>query len=151
MSVRKRGPAQALLEDTDVDIGTIRLGQSYARVVGIQARNWSAAAKASAGTDAAVKIKLTDADGQVFYLDASDRDYKTATVWLWLRPDPTVTGLSYLAVDGTGAASAADSAGTIPIIASPVTVNVTNGSTATDYFEVYLYVETDDGAQRSTI
>ncbi len=141
MAYRRKGPAAALTAASPQTLGTISLGAPYARVVGIIARNWASSAKAAAGTDSAIKISLTDANGMIFYLDASDRDYKTATVFLMLRPDDTLTGLTYAVVDSTGAAATADES--FPIVASPVTVKATNGGTATDYMEVYLIVESE--------
>ena len=96
--------------------------------------------KAGAGTDALIKVKLTDASGKVFYLDAADRDYKTAAVHVFFNGDDTATGLSYVPTDATGAAASAGS-GVEVVVASPITIEVQNAGTATDYFEVSLFVE----------
>lgn len=141
MAYRRRGPAAGLVADSDHDIGTIYLGAAYAKVLGFTARNWASAAKAGAGTDTAAKVKLTDANGVIFYLDAADDDYATASVTKFIRADDTLTGLGFEVVDATGAALAG--AGENLVVASPVTVTVLNGGTATDYFELYLFV--DDG------
>lgn len=143
MTIHRRGPAAAVLAADPTTVGTVYLGSKYAKVLGFQVRNWASSAKAGAGTDATLRVKLTDNNGQIFYLDAADKDYKTAAVWRWIRSDDTVTGLSYVPGDATGAAVPADSAIT-PIVASPVTVVVTGATTATDYFEIYLYVDTAD-------
>lgn len=134
---------EGLVADTDHDLGVVRLGSRFARVHGIRARNWASAAKGGAGTDTLMKIKLTDANGDVFYLDAADRDYATAEVTLAIGGgDDTATGLGITPVDATGAAASAG-AGIIPVIESPVTVTVLNGATATDYFVVQLIVESN--------
>lgn len=140
MTVHRRGPAAAVTAASPQTLGDVYLGTKYARVMGFQARNWASSAKAGAGTDAAAKISLTDANGMIFYLDASDRDYKTGNVFAFIRYDDTITGLSQIYVDATGAAVAADTE-QFPVVKSPVTVKVTNATTVTDYFEVYLFVE----------
>lgn len=145
MAYRKRGPAAGLVADTDHDIGTIYLGAAYARVVGFQARNYASSAKAAAGTDVLAKVKLTDADGIVFYLDAADRDYATALKNYYIEQDDTITGLGVVVVDSTGAAVAAGQQVEHFVVKSPVTVTVLNGATATDYFEAYLFVDDGNG------
>lgn len=135
---------------TPQSLGDIYLGTKYARVTGFQARNWASSAKAGGGTSTTQKLKLTDANGMIFYLDASDRDYKTANVFAFIRYDDTITGLSQIYVDATGAAVAADTE-QFPVVKSPVTASVLNGEVATDYFEVYLFVEAgDEPVLRST-
>lgn len=132
---------EGLVADADHDLGTVRLGARYGRVHGIRARNWASSAKAGAGTDTLMKIKLTDANGDVFYLDAADRDYATAEITLAIGGgDDTATGLGVTPVDATGAAASAG-AGIVPVVESPITVTVLNGATATDYFQVELLVE----------
>jgi hypothetical protein len=148
MAFKKRGPAAALVADADHDIGTIYLGAAYARVVGFQARNYASSAKAAAGTDVAAKVRLTDADGIVFYLDAADRDYATALKNYFIEQDDTITGLGTVVVDSTGAAVAAGQQVENVIVKSPVTVAVVNGGTATDYFELYLFVDVGEEATR---
>lgn len=152
MGLRKTATVSALLADADVDIGTVYLGNTVARVVGFWARNFASAAEAAegiggtGGTDTAVRVKLVDADGTIFYLDAADKDY-TAGSKRHIELDDTVTDLTVLAVDATGAAAAA-AAVQAPIARSPVTISVINGGTATDYFSIYLIV--DDASDRST-
>ena len=141
MGIRKRIVA-GLVADADHDIGVVGLGSKYGRVVRIDARNYASSAKAGAGTDTAQKLKLTDATGAVFFLDAADRDYATAKVKLAPVLDDTATGLGILGVDGTGAVRAAGEAGQPPVVQGPVTVTVLNGGTPTDYFEAELFVET---------
>src|SRR5436189_124234 len=103
MALKKRGPAAAVTASTtQVLAPTISLGAAYGCVRGIQARNWASSAKAAAGTDALMKIQLADADGVVFYLDASDRDYKTARVDLVIGQDDTAVGLGVTPVDANG-------------------------------------------------
>lgn len=140
MAFKKTSAVAALTSAATTVLGTIALGAAYGVVKGIEARNWASSAKAGAGTDSAIKIKLTDADSKVFYLDASDRDYKTAQVTLWLNQDDTATGITGIPVDATGAAASAG-AGVEVVVKSPVTVEVQNAGTATDYFEASLYVE----------
>lgn len=140
MAFKKKGPAAAVTSAATTVLGTIALGSAYGRVHGIIARNWASSAKAGAGTDVLEKIKLTDANNDVFYLDAADRDYATAEVTLAIGADDTSTGLGVTAVDATGAAASAG-AGLNPVVKSPITVEVQNAGTATDYFEVYLLVE----------
>lgn len=144
MAYRRVGPAAALTAASPQTLGTINLGAGYARVLGFQARNWASSAKASAGTDAAITVKLVDANGQIGYLDAADRDYKSQNTFVWFAPDDTVTGLTgTVFADNTGAATGATSGNVTQLFASPVTVSVLNGGTATDYFELYLFVEYD--------
>lgn len=147
MSFLRRGPAQGLVADSDHAIGSIYLGAKYAKVLGFTARNYASSAKASGGTDTAQKVKLTDANGIIFYLDAADDDY-TAGVTKFFRIDDTLTGLGLEVVDGTGAALAA--AGENVVMTSPVTVTILNGATATDYFELYLYVDIGQGGSISS-
>jgi hypothetical protein len=136
----KRRRIEGLLSSATATLGDVGLGAAYGRVFGIVARNWASSAKAGAGTDTAVKIKLQDGNGDIFYLDASDRDYATAEVTLNIMPDDTATGLGVTPVDATGAAATAGG-GVNPIVKSPVTVIVLNGGTATDFMTVDLLVE----------
>lgn len=140
MAFRKVGPAAAVTTAATTVLGTIALGAAYGRVHGFVARNWASSAKAGAGTDALEKVKLTDADGIVVFLDAADRDYKTAAVNVAFAQDDTSTGLSVTSTDATGAAATAG-AGNQWVAKSPITVEVQNAGTATDYFELSLLVE----------
>lgn len=138
MTIKKRTVA---FLTTDADQGsTVGLGAKYGRLLAIRARNWASSAKAGAGTDSAIKIRITDNNGDIVYLDASDRDYKTAQVTLYPSADDTASGVDTLAVDQTGATATAG-AGAPVIMESPVTVEAVNGGTTTDYFEVELLVE----------
>lgn len=152
MAFRKTSAAAAVTSAATTVLGTIELGAPYALVLGFDAANWASSAKAAEGTDAAEKVKLTDADGYVLYLDAADRDYgatsgptpSTNGTRTIITPDETTTGLSHRHLDATGTALAADAgAGTAGVLArSPVTAEVQNAGTATDYFEVALLVQT---------
>lgn len=139
MTISRRTSA-GLLSADPVSFTAVGLGTKYAKLLAIRARNYASSAKLAAGTDSAVKIKITDANSDVVYLDASDRDYKTAEVTLNVSQDDTATGLGVTPVDATGAAVTAG-AGTPIIMQSPVTVTIINGTTATDYMEVQLLVE----------
>ena len=139
----KRRRVEGLIAANPQDFTAVGLGAKYARLVGIRARNWASSAKAGAGTDTAVKIRLTDNNGDVVFLDAADRDYATAEVTLQVNGvDDTTTGLGVTGVDATGAAiGASEGAAGGPIMESPVTVRIVNGTTATDYMTVDLMVE----------
>jgi hypothetical protein len=94
------------------------------------------------GTDTAVRIKMTDADSRVFYLDAADKDYKTAAINRHLVYDDTLTGLTPQLLDATGAAATATAAGSLPIVKSPITVELSNGGTAADVLSLDIYYRT---------
>jgi len=140
MTLKKRTTAAVTLTASQI-LPTLGLGAKYARIVEIVARNWASSAKAAGGTDALMKIQIVDARGVVVYLDAADRDYKTATVTLIPAEDDTATGLTSLKVDSTGAVRAAAEATTGIIAQGPVVITALNGATVTDYFEVSLTVE----------
>ena len=143
MAFRKTAAVAAVTTAATTVLGTVSLGAPYGRVLGFIARNWASSAKAAAGIDALEKVKLTDAGGVVVFLDAADRDYKTAAVELLIEYDDVNTGLGILPVTGTGAAYVATEGNSIapPVVQSPISVEVQNAATATDYFEVYLLVE----------
>lgn len=149
MAIKKTSSAAAVTTAATTTLGTIALGAAYGRVLGFQAANWASAAKAAEGTDAANKVQLTDAEGRVFYLDASDRDYgatsgpspSTGGTYIFFGQDETATGLTDLHVDATGAALSSQAGLKGAVVKSPVTVTVVNTGTATDYFEVSLFVE----------
>jgi hypothetical protein len=128
---------EVLTATTPLTVGKIRLGAKYGELLRIYARNFASSAKAAAGTDTAQRIKLTDGNANVVYLDAADRDYATAQVILAPSIDDTATGLGVTAVDATGAAATAG-AGAPIIMQDPVTVTVVNAGTATDYLQVKL-------------
>ena len=148
MTILKRH-VEGLTSASPVAIGTVGLGSNqvgsfagakYGKLVGIIARNYASSAKSGAGTDTAGRIKITDAASKVVYLDAADRDYATAEVFLLPSQDDTATGLDVTPVDATGAAATAG-AGAPIIMKSPVTVTAVNFGTATDYLSVDLLVE----------
>lgn len=145
--VNPRRRIEGLVLDADHDLGNVAdeqtvklgLGSKFAELLEIRARNWASAAKAAAGTDVLQRIRITDNNADVKYLDAADRDYATAEVTLAPVLDDTATGLGVLGVDATGAVRAAGSGGKI-ILESPVLVAVVNGGTATDFFTCDLIV-----------
>lgn len=140
MAFRKTAAAAAVTASATTTVGTISFGAPFGVVKGARVRNWASSAKAGAGTDTAQKLKLTDAAGVIFYLDAADRDYATAQVDLvFAGQDDTATGLGTTSVDATGAAATAAAKGEF-VAQSPVTVTVLDAGTATDYFEVSLLV-----------
>lgn len=141
MAIRKTAAVAAVTASTTQALPTVALGAPYGRVLGFTARNWASSAKAAAGTDALMEVKIADADGRVLFLDAADRDYKTAAVNIFFQQDETATGLSDLKTDATGAALSSQGSSVGAIAKSPVTITALNGATATDYFEVFLYVE----------
>lgn len=149
MFIKKK--VEGLISDgTSTNIGTItfansagkygRKGTKFGRVHGVVARNWASSAKAAAGADTSIKLKLTDGNSDVFYLEASARDWAGAEVTLAISLDDTATGLGVTNVDGTGAAATAG-AGNVPVVQSPITVAVLGGGTATDWFECALLIE----------
>lgn len=132
-----------LVESTDDSLGTVGLGAKYGRVYGFRARNWASSAKAAAGSDNAQKVRLTDANSDIFFLDAIDRNYATAEVTLLIGYDDLNTGLGITPVTAIGSAWAATEGQSLgpPVVQSPITVEIVNGGTATDYFELSLLVE----------
>jgi hypothetical protein len=139
MTIKKR-TAEGLVSANPVSFTAVGLGAKYGKLVAIRSRNWASSAKGGAGTDTAVKIKITDNNSDVVYLDASDRDYATAEITLNPTQDDTATGLGVTPVDATGAAATAG-AGAPIIMESPVTVAILNGTTTTDFMTVDLFVE----------
>lgn len=115
--------------------GTLDLGVDYAQIIGISAL--------TVGTDAATRVSVTDADSNVVFLDAADRDYDTARVNLLPNVDDTTTGLSFVPRDATGAAIGAGKAGGMPIaiVKNPLTVALINGGTAGDTANIKFYYE----------
>jgi hypothetical protein len=141
MTIKKRTTA-GLLTSATTTLPTLGLGAKFGRLVAIRARNYASSAKLAAGADVLVKLKITDNNSDVVFLDAADKDYATAELTLYPIVDDTVTGLGIAAVDATGAAAAAgESAGVGIVLESPVTVQVLNGATVTDYFECQLIVD----------
>ncbi len=152
MAFKFRGPATGLtaLGTTDV-LTTVSLGAAYGRVFGFQCANWASSAKAAEGTDTAQKVKLADATGRIVFLDAADRDYGATSgptgsaassgTTIMFGQDETVTGIGDIHTDATGAALSSQAGLKGALCKSPVTVSILNGGTATDYVEVYLYVE----------
>ena len=122
------------LTTTSADVSTtVALGAAYGRVHAFDIL--------STGTDTAIRLKLTDADAKVFYLDAADKDYDTARIHTVISDDDTRTGLTYTPRDATGAAVTATFTQPVPVVKSPITVSIINGGTVTDTVDVNLYVE----------
>jgi len=95
----------------------------------------------STGTDATMKLSLTDADGRIFYLDAADKDYDTAAVITPLLSDDVVTGLSMQAFDSVGIVVAAAQSSPMPVVKGPIAVSIVNGGTAGDVIDFTLDYE----------
>lgn len=142
---RRRVEATLSTNPTTTQFAKLGLGSKYAKLVAIRARSWASSAKAAAGIDALMKIRITDNNGQVVFLDAADRDYKTAEITLLPAQDdaqPVAGATSPLAVDATGTVFAAATQGPVGIIMeSPVQVVIENCATATDFMTVDLIVE----------
>lgn len=138
MTIKKRH-VEGLVSADPVSLTAVGLGASYGRILGFNARNYASSAKASGGTDTSIKVKITDGDSRVVYLEASARDYTTEKA-VRFAADDTSTGLDPLVVDATGAAITAGG-GQGVIAKSPVTVALVGGGTATDYFSIDLLVE----------
>ena len=108
--------------------GTLNLRSTWCRPIGFHIL--------SVGTDATERLRLTDGDSRVFYLDAADKDYDTAQINTLILNDDTTTGLSVVAQDSVGAAVSAGQAGGRPVIKNPIEVAVINGGTAGDVITV---------------
>lgn len=124
--------------------GTLNLRSDYARVVGFKAL--------LTGTDTAVRVRITDADSRIVYLDAADKDYKTAAIHRLIGWDNTTTGLTTVPTDATGAAATAEYSVFSPIVRNPLEIAVVNGGTAGDVIVVDLdYESLDIGKVSSTL
>lgn len=139
MAIKKR-TVNFLLATATAAADPVSIGSKYGFLRSIRARNWASSAKAGAGADTAIRLKITDANSDVVYLDAADRDYAGAEVTLSPSQDDTATGLGVTPVDATGAPATAG-AGNPIFMQGPVTVSVVNAGTATDYLTVDLFVE----------
>jgi hypothetical protein len=148
MTFRRRR-VEGLTTSASFTLGTVGGGPGtggYATLRGISARNWASSAKAAAGTDAAGKLEVDDADGYVIFLDAADRDYKTAQVRLNTVTDDTRTGLEAITtfVDMTGAPLTFAANAFLPqpmVFKLPFTVKAINFGTVTDFLTVDLLLE----------
>ncbi len=83
--------------------------------------------------DTSTRVKITDADSRVVYLDAADANYTTGLDRA-IALDDTVTGLSIAALSDSTGAAATISGGQGITVRSPLTVdwsNGTSGDTAT--------------------
>jgi len=139
MTYKKRTIA-GLTTASPATLGTVGLGAKYGVIKALRVGSYASSAKAAPGTDTSIRIKITDNNSDIVYLDAADRDYATAEVTLHIAEDDTATGTDTLAVDKTGATATAG-AGHDLIVEGPLTVIVVNGGTATDYVEVNILVE----------
>ena len=115
--------------------GTLNLAAEYVRIIGFRAL--------TTGTDTATRVRLTDGDSRVLYLDAADRDYDTAAVDILIGPDVTETGLFYAGTavtfsDATGAAGTI-AGGKALWGSNPIEVALINGGTAGDVLDLDLY------------
>lgn len=143
MTYKKRHIEGLTTADPTV-LGTLGLGATYGRPVSMKVRNWASSAKAGAGSDVLGKIELKDADGNIFFLDAADRNYAGAAVNLVFAKDVTVTGVTgHTYVDQTGAtlAGVAETFAPLPPVKGPITVTARAFTTVTDYLEIDLIVE----------
>jgi hypothetical protein len=142
MAYKKRGPANVVTASTPINLApAITLGSGVAEIVGFWVKNWASSAKAGLGTDAAIRIKLTDADGSIIFNDTVDRACNTAAgLKVFFSPDDGAIDASVIAVKGSGAALTAGEKVRI-LAVSPVTVAVSNAGTVTDFVEVYLLVD----------
>lgn len=96
----------------------------------------------STGTDATMRLRLTDADSRIFYLDAADKDYDTARIYTTvLGLDDVTTGLTTLVYDSVGAAGAVAQIGPMPVVKSPIEIAIINGGTAGDIIDITLEYE----------
>jgi hypothetical protein len=95
------------------------------------------------GTDTAVRLRLTDGDSRVFYLDAADKDYKTAAVITPVHSNDLTTGLSVIPYDSVGVAAAAAQHSPMPVVKNPIEVAIINGGTAGDIIDFTLDYECD--------
>lgn len=144
MAYRRVGPVAALTAASPQALPSLSLGVGLARILGFQARNWASSAKAAGGADAAQTVKIVDGYGQIVFQDAADRDYKSQNTFVWFAPDDTVTNLTgTVFADATGAATGATSGNVTQLVGNPLTISVLNGGTATDYFEIYVFIEYD--------
>ncbi len=107
---------------------TANLRSTYVRVIGIKVL--------STGTDTSEILKLTDADSRVFYLDSAAIDYDTAALTRYLASDDVETGLGMITYDSVGAAIPATQTGPMPVVKSPITIEVSGGGTAGDVIDV---------------
>jgi hypothetical protein len=101
--------------------------------------------KVTGVTDAAIRVKIADADARVVYLDSADINYTAGTFLLGnvIMADGSTTGLTALPFDATGAVGSAaqfTQSGTA-VARGPLTVSVINDGTASDPVVIDLYVE----------
>lgn len=95
----------------------------------------------SVGTDTLIKLRLTDADGRIFYLDAADKDYDTAAIYTPLLTTDVTTGTGPKAYDSVGVLAATAQSGPMPVVKNPIEVAVVNGGTAGDVITLQLDYE----------
>lgn len=124
--------------------GTLNLRTEYAQILGFKAL--------LTGTDTAVKVRITDADSRIVYLDAADKDYKTAAIQRVFHQNDDATGLSVTSFDSTGAAAIAEFSAPSPIVRNPLEIAVVNGGTAGDVIDIQVvYKSLPFGKVRTTL
>jgi hypothetical protein len=125
-----------LTSDGTSAAGIATLRTKFARLLGMKAQNV---------TDVASKLQIADKDGRILFLDAADRDYRTATNinQLSFLRDGTSTGLTTVELDSTGAAMGAAASGStgLDVGRSPFTVTWTNAATLGDIMTIDLFYE----------
>jgi len=95
----------------------------------------------SVGTDATMRLRMTDADSRIFYLDAADKDYDTAAIYTPLATDDVTTGTGPKLYDSVGVLAAATQLGPMPVVKNPIEVAIVNGGTAGDVITLDLDYE----------
>jgi hypothetical protein len=104
---------------------TFNLRSDYVRPLGFKIR--------LTGTSTTTKLRLTDADSRIFYLDGADKDYKTADIWYApLGTDDVNTGLGPVPYDTTGVIVAAAQVNSAAVVKNPIKVAIINGEVAGD-------------------
>ena len=93
------------------------------------------------GTDTAVKLRITDADSRIIYLDAADKDYKTARIFTPLVTDDVTTGTTVVANDSVGVAVAAAQHSPMPVCRAPLEIAIINGGTGGDVIDLNIEYE----------
>jgi hypothetical protein len=139
VTIKKRTTASLTTADP-VDLPTLGLGASFGRLVAIRAHLYSSSAKSGNGADNTGKLRITDGNSDIVYLDANNRDFTTG-VTLYPIYDDTFVGTGPRVVDANGTASAAGTESAFIIMQSPVVVRGIGFGTTTEYLEVQLLVE----------
>jgi len=109
-------------------VGTLNLRSTWARFLNFKVL--------SVGTDATMRLRLTDGDSRIFYLDAADKDYDTAAIFTPLATDDVTTGTGPKLYDSVGVLAATAQLGPMPVVKNPIEVAIVNGGTAGDVITV---------------